>query len=119
MRKRFVVNADDDMANSHGTEATIAREHGKAFIDAPTCNLERTFDNLASSAEGNGNERKQQAHECGRQRPSVSSNDENALHDRTHCGLTKRIDAKEGIARAPVEAVKWHLYPFSESGLTN
>jgi hypothetical protein len=84
MRKRSVVDADDDMANSYGTEATITREHRKAFIDAPTCNLERTVDNSAFSAEGKGNERKQQARECGRQRPSVSRNDKNAVHDRTY-----------------------------------
>jgi hypothetical protein len=84
MRKRFVVDADDDMAKSYGTEATTTREHGNAFIDAATCNLERSFDNSAFSAEGNRNERKQQARECGRHRPSVSSNDKNAVHDWSH-----------------------------------
>ena len=82
--KRFVVYTDDDMAKRYGSEATITREHQEASIDAPAGNFDRTFDNSAFRAEGKRDERKEQAHECGRQRPGVSSNDKNATHESFH-----------------------------------
>jgi hypothetical protein len=84
MGQRFMVYTDDDVAQRYGTEATITWQHQKASSDAAASDLNRTVDNSAFRAEGIRNERKQQAHECGRQRPSVSSNDKNAGDDRTH-----------------------------------
>jgi hypothetical protein len=52
----FVVCADDDVADRHGTEATGAREHRKTPVNAPTRDLDCTFDHPCFSAEGKGDE---------------------------------------------------------------
>ncbi len=67
-----------------------------ANIDAPAGNFDRTFDNSAFRAEGKRDERKEQAHECGRQRPGVSSNDRNAAHESIPLRPKPRIGLESG-----------------------
>ena len=84
MGKRLMVYTDDDVAKRYGTEATMTWEHQDACIDAAAGNFNGAFDKSAFRAQGKRNERKQQAGECSRQCPSVSGNDKNAEHVRTH-----------------------------------
>ena len=84
MGKRIVVYTDDDVAKRYSIETTITWEQQEATIDGTAGNFNRTFDNSAFRTNGKRNERKQQTHGCGGQRPSVSSNDQYAAHDGAH-----------------------------------
>ena len=57
MGKCFMVHADDDVSNRHGTEATIARKRRKTSVNAPARNLNCALDNSALCAERKSDKR--------------------------------------------------------------
>jgi hypothetical protein len=82
--QRFVVYTDNDVAKRYGTEATTPWKDQETVFKAAAGNFKRSLDYPPSRAGSERHDRNQQAHERGRQRPSVSSSGKSAANDRTH-----------------------------------
>jgi hypothetical protein len=82
--QRFVVYANDYVAERDGIKVTTTRQCQEASGNAPAGNFDSAFDHASSGTDSEREERKEQTDKRRRQRPSVSSNGKSAADYRTH-----------------------------------
>jgi Lon protease-like protein len=86
--QRFMVYADDDVAERYRAETTTPWQHREASLDPPAGNLDRAVDDSSLRSARKRNERKEQADARGRQCPSVSDDAKKRSGDTAHRGGT-------------------------------